>query len=108
MTMAKETEDAPKVTIDDFVSTHKMVAFCMTYIPVEVESADCEVFNDARLRKYFQAWPRSIGDPLNRYLELLEKNGFRMQTSLQGEPAIFCRRKTLAHERALLDDVFGN
>lgn len=104
--MAKETEEVPKVSIEDFVSTHKVIAFCTTYVPVEVESADCEVFNDARLRKYFQAWPRNIGDPLNVYLDMLERNGFRMRTSVQGEPAIFCRRKTEAHERALLDEVF--
>jgi hypothetical protein len=30
-----------------------------------------------------------------------------MQTSVQGEPAIFVRRKPQAHEQALLDEVFG-
>lgn len=107
--MGKDSmDDSPKVTLEDFVSTHKLVAFCETYVPEETEGAGTEVFNDIRLRKYFQAYPRNIGDPLNLYLEMLEKNGFRMRTSMQGEPALFVRRKTLPCQRALLDDAFGN
>lgn len=106
--MAKDTMDeSAKVTIEDFVSTHKVVAFCQTYTPCDVEGDGVEVFNDARLRKYFQAYPRNIGDPLNVYLDMLERNHFEMQTSVQGEPAIFVRRKPQAHEQALLDEVFG-
>lgn len=105
--MAKETDEQEKVTIEDFVSIHKVVAFCDTYIPVDVEGDGTEVFNDAALRKYFQAYPRNIGDPLNFYLDTLHKNGYIMRTSLQGEPAIFVRRKVQGHEQALLDEVFG-
>ena len=104
--MAKD-EEVQKVSIEDFVSNHKVVAFCSTYVPSDVEGPGVEVFNDAALRKYFQAYPRNIGDPLNVYLDILERNKFVMRTSLQGEPAIFVRRKTQAHEQALLEDVFG-
>lgn len=105
--MAKDTDEQSKVSIEDFVSTHKVIAFCNTYAPSDVEGDGVEVFNDARLRKYFQAYPRNIGDPLNVYLDMLERNKFEMRTSIQGEPAIFCKRKTQAHERALLDYAFG-
>lgn len=106
--MAKDTmEESAKVSIEDFVSTHKVVAFCQSYMPCDAEGDGVEVFNDARLRKYFQAFPRNIGDPLNVYLDMLQRNGYVMQTSIQGEPAIFCRRKTEAHQKALLEDAFG-
>lgn len=100
-------DESVKVTIEDFVSTHKVVAFCNSYMPADAEGEGVEVFNDSRLRKYFQAYPRNIGDPLNVYLDMLERNHFEMQTSVQGEPAIFVRRKPQAHEQALLDEVFG-
>lgn len=106
--MAKDTmEESAKVSIEDFVSTHKVVAFCQSYTPCDAEGDGVEVFNDARLRKYFQAFPRNIGDPLNVYLDMLQCNGYVMRTSIQGEPAIFCRRKTEAHQKALLEDAFG-
>lgn len=106
--MAKDTMDeSAKVTIEDFVSNHKVIAFCKAYMPADAEGEGVEVFNDSHLRKYFQAYPRNIGDPLNVYLDRLERNGFWMQTSVQGEPAIFVRRKPQAHEQALLDEVFG-
>lgn len=104
--MAKDEEDS-KVSVEDFCSVQKFTAFCATYEPSDAEGPNVEVFNDSRLRKYFQAYPRNIGDPLNVYLDWLERNKFVMRTSIQGEPAIFCKRKTLAHEKALLDDVFG-
>lgn len=106
--MPKDTvEESAKVSIEDFVSTHKVVAFCQSYMPCDAEGDGVEVFNDARLRKYFQAFPRNIGDPLNVYLDMLQRNGYVMRTSIQGEPAIFCRRKTEAHQKALLEDAFG-
>lgn len=106
--MAKsEIDESAKVSIEDFVSMHKVIAFCQSYTPCDAEGDGVEVFNDARLRKYFQAYPRNIGDPINWYLDTLQKNGFIMRTSIQGEPAIFCRRKTEARQQALLDDAFG-
>ena len=100
-------DESAKVTIEDFVSNHKVIAFCKAYMPADAEGEGVEVFNDSRLRKYFQAYPRNIGDPLNVYLDMLERNKFTMRTSIQGVPAIFCRRKTEAHQKALLEDAFG-
>lgn len=99
--------ESAKVSIEDFVSVHKLVAFCETYLPSDTEGLDVEVYNDSRLRKYFQAYPRNIGDPLNIYLDMLSKNGFKMHTSIQGEPAIFAKKKTQARNQLLLDDIFG-
>ena len=61
-----ETQSAPSVL--DFVSYHKVEAL--------------------RLRSYFQAYPRPLGDPLVNYLELLGAQGFRMITGVAGEPII--------------------
>ena len=38
-------DESAKVTIEDFVSTHKVVAFCQTYTPCDVEGDGVEVFN---------------------------------------------------------------
>ena len=105
--MSKEDEES-KVTIEDFVSQHKFAAFCRTYVPADAEGPGVEVFNDMRLRKYFQAFPRNIGDPLNVYLSWLEKNHYEMRTSVQGEPAIFVRLKVQAHDPGLMDAMFGD
>lgn len=103
-----EDEEPKGVTIEDFVSEYKLNAFCVSYNPAPQEAPDVEVFNDARLRKYFQAYPRNIGDPLNWYLEELNRKGFTMKTSIQDEPAIFVRRKSDSQQQILLEDVFGN
>ena len=104
--MSDDSESA-KVSIEDFVSVHKLTAFCTTYQAVDVDNIPgVEVFNEARLRKYFQAFPRTIGDPLNWYLDGLARNRFPMRTSSQGEPAIFVRRRVEAHESGLLDVMF--
>lgn len=102
-------EEVSKVTIEDFVSQHKVYAFCHTYQPVDNEQEADEVMTDARIRKYFQAFPRNIGDPLNWYLDALSKNGYTLRTSTLGEPALFVRRKSEARAASrLLDDVFGD
>ena len=52
-----------------------------------------EVFNVARLREYFNAWPvPKMPDPLPPYLNELERRGFAMQTGYDGQPALFCIR----------------
>lgn len=104
-----EEGDVQKVTIEDFVSVHKVQAFCRTYQPVDNEQEADDVMTDARIRKYFQAFPRNIGDPLIWYLDTLARNGFQLQTSSLGEPALFVRRKHEARVASrLLDDVFGS
>lgn len=103
----KEMEDnEAKVSIEDFVSRHKVEAFALTYVPAESESVATDVFNDARLRKYFQAFPRNIGDPLNVYLDMLEGKGFRMRTSVHGEPALFVTQRYQVEHTMLLDAAF--
>lgn len=80
------------LSIDDFVIPQKVNAFCEHFLPETNETSADEIFTDAKLRKYFQAYPRNIGDPLISYLNLLEiRGGFIMRTSTIGEPAIFVR-----------------
>lgn len=106
--MSKEDTEVAKVSIEDFVSQHKLTAFVNTYAAVDAEGHGVEVFNDSKLRQYFQAFPRNIGDPLNWYLDALSCNGYVMRTSIQGEPAIFVRRKVTAHETSMIDTMFGD
>lgn len=105
--MSKDDTEGTKVSIEDFVSQHKLAAFINAYQPVDAEGDGVEVFDDSRLRKYFQAFPRNIGDPLNWYLDALARNHYVMRTSIKGEPAILVRRKVTAHDSDLIDAVFG-
>ncbi len=106
--MSKDDTESAKVSIEDFVSVHKLTAFCNSHLPVDAENIPgAEVYNEARLRKYFQAYPRTIGDPLNWYLDGLARNKFPMRTSSQGEPAIFVIRKMTPHESQMIEDAFG-
>ena len=92
--MGKRNEDIEsdsKVSIDDFVITKKVDAFCDGFTPAKSEKEADIVFTDAKLRKYFQAYPRNIGDPLIVYVDLIAKKGFHLQTSIIGEPAIFVK-----------------
>lgn len=102
-----ENENNNATTIEDFVSPQKVVAFCNAYIPSDVERPEGDTFNEARLRRYFEAYPRSVGDPLVYYLDALQRNGFFMKTSVTGEPAIFVGYKASPHEHALTDCFFG-
>lgn len=91
--MDPENEQQRGVTLDDFVAPQKVSAFCSKYEPAEKQTFTTEVFNEVRLREYFKADVCSVGDPLKRYLEMLEAAGFNMRTSIQGEPAIFAKEK---------------
>jgi hypothetical protein len=102
-----DNTQAPKVTIDDYINRSLVVAFCSEYLPSDIRTADGEVFNEIRLRKYFHAYTISLGDPLVIYIQSLEKNGFTMRTDITGQPVIFVKRKVSAHERNLIDDVFS-
>lgn len=81
-----KTQSGPSVL--DFVSYHKVEAFVKSYRYTDNEADADEIFDEARLRSYFQAYPRPLGDPLVNYLELLEAQGFRMITGVAGEPII--------------------
>lgn len=87
----EEQNESKSVTISDFIISQKVNAFSDTYINTENESTADDVFTDSKLRKYFHAYPLSMGDPLAEYINLLEKQGFKMRTSITGEPAIFVR-----------------
>lgn len=80
------TQSGPSVL--DFVSCHKVEAFVKSYRYTDNEADADEVFDEARLRSYFQAYPRPLGDPLVNYLELLAAQGFPMKTGTAGEPVI--------------------
>ena len=81
-----ETQSGPSVL--DFVSYHKVESFVQSYSYSGSETEADEVFDEARLRAYFQAYPRPLGDPLVNYLELLAAQGFRMKTGVAGELVI--------------------
>ena len=92
----EELPDDPREALRNFVVEAKVTAFAYAYEPCQDE-LDCdEAFTDAKLRKYFNAYPRPAGDPLVIYVdEHLTPLGFRMtHSSLLGEPAIFVRQKT--------------
>lgn len=85
----KEKEEE-RVTLDSYYIPQKVKAFANSFVPCYSESLASEVFTDAKLRRYFQAFPiPSLGDLLIVYLNALEQEGFLLQTSVTGEPAIF-------------------
>lgn len=102
----EEQSESKSVSISDFIITQKVNAFQKTYVNTEDESIADDVFTDSKLRKYFHAYPLSIGDPLAEYINLLENHGFRMQTSITGEPAIFVKLNRVKNNFAI-EDTFG-
>ena len=83
---ASVSQSGPSVL--DFVSYRKVEAFVKSYRYTENEAEADEVFDEAKLRSYFQAYPRPLGDPLVNYLELLAAQGFPVKTGIAGEPVI--------------------
>lgn len=88
----KKKEDSG-VTIMDFVAPQKVEAFCRGYSPTMTETFSTEVFNESRLREYFKADVCSVGDPLVVYLQMLDAAGYKMTTSITGEPVILVNEK---------------
>lgn len=78
---------------DLYVFDSKVDAFCKAFDPA-TDPMDprpgIRTFTDADLRRYFNAYPKTCGDPLVIYVdELLADRGFRFQTSPLGdEPVI--------------------
>lgn len=104
--MAKNDE-TPEVTLEDFVVPQKVEAFAEAYAPASSQTMATEVFDDARLRSFFRAFPiAKVGDPLSVYVAMLEKRGFRMRVSIEGEPAIFANTKVHIDEKLLRDPYF--
>lgn len=80
----------PEPTLGSYYIQQKVEAFTRSYTPCSSEMDASEVFTDAKLRRYFHAFPiPSLGDLLIVYLNALEEEGFLLQTSVTGEPAIF-------------------
>lgn len=98
MSKKKDPEEVqdPLESLRAFVIESKVYAFAYQYEPCDDEDAADEVFTDEKLRKYFNAYPRTTGDPLVLYVdELLTNLGFRMShSSLLNEPVIFVRIKS--------------
>ena len=97
MSKKKEEEEPqdPLESLRAFVIESKVTAFAYQYEPCTSEEEADEVFTDEKLRKYFNAYHRTTGDPLVLYVdEFLANLGFRMShSSLLNEPAIFVRYK---------------
>ena len=90
--MEKEQNENTEGKVSFFIS-QKVDAFLDSYMPAKDDTDADEIFDDARLRKYFQAWPRPTGDPLIEYIDELEKAGFKFKTIITGEPAICVKYK---------------
>jgi hypothetical protein len=96
-------DEKPSLTLDAYFIPQKVAAFMHSYAPCTEEAAATDVFNDARLRHYFQAYPISgLGDLLIPYLDALEAEGFLLQTSITGEPAIFVTGKPYGNSSFML------
>lgn len=85
----------PRESLRAFVIEAKITAFAYAYEPASSEEDADEVFTDEKLRKYFNAYPRTTGDPLVLYVdEHLTPLGFRMShCEVLGEPVIFVKNK---------------
>ena len=80
-----QTSESKGPSVADFVSALKVDAFVRTFHCADDEFQADEVFDEARLRSYFQAYPRPLGDPLVLYLELLAAQGYTQVTGSMGE-----------------------
>lgn len=92
---ADATEGIEKegTSLADFVIPQKVAAFINSYDPTDDDRKATDVFDDARLRQFFKAYPCMHGDPLTLYLQMLSDAGFSMRVSISGEPAIFAIAK---------------
>lgn len=80
-------------------------AFCDTYKPVAHEEDADEVFTVRRLREFFNAWPLpKTPDPLLPYMNELERRGFAMHTSYDGQPGLFCLRWQIRGEVCTVEE----
>lgn len=92
--MAKEEEQNPQDSLEDFIIEEKFRAFNRRYKPFTDDgSLDCapdKIFNEQALRKFFGAYPKTIGDPLSIYVDgYLASAGFHMEVDeFSDEPVI--------------------
>ena len=88
----EENEINPR---DLYVIRAKVEAFDRAYSHTDCEHG-AEVYDDARLRSFFNAYPTATFDPLVWYTEELTAIGFRMNINLSGEPVFFVHRRGAA------------
>lgn len=83
-----ESKD-PKEALRAYVIEGKVYAFVTRYEPCDDEFEADEAFTDSTLRKWFNAYPKTVGDPLTLYMDELAAHGFRMVASaILGEPVL--------------------
>lgn len=88
-----EEAEQQGTTLEDFLLPQKLTAFVEAYQPVASERMATQMFNEGRLRSFFNAQICTLGDPLRLYLAALEAHGFRMEVHTTGEPVILCTEK---------------
>ena len=88
-----EKSEQQEVTLQDFVISAKIEAFCNKYKPLIHWREDCDMFTDYQLRSYFKAVVCPLGDPLALYLQELAVRGFKMIDDECGEPVIYAALK---------------
>lgn len=89
-------------TLEDFIIPQKLHAFTEAYAPVDKERLASDIFDDAKLRTFFKAYPCSLGDPLVLYLGALEMKGYKMRVAASGEPALFVVEKAT---QSIIDEI---
>lgn len=77
----QEEQRDPRESLLPFITEARVTAFLATYAPAKsLEEADL-TFNTSELRKYFDAYPKTCGDPLSMYIDdYLSPNGFCLKT----------------------------
>lgn len=89
--MSQEQQEPMLVVIDQLVD-----CFTGSYEPCYKEYDADEVFTIGKLRNFFCAYDPKPGfvDPIGEYLRILSEEGFVLQVTYEGLPAIFVKRKT--------------
>lgn len=106
--MKQESENQPRVTLEDFIVPAKIQAFVEEYEPAATEAEAEEVMGDAALRTFFQAFPLAIGDPMTLYIDALQRNGYRLRVTSNNEPALLLHHKSRKEQSSrMLEAAFG-
>lgn len=91
----KEAEERdPQENLVNFIILEKVNAFNRRYTPFvdngDIGCAPDKIFNEQALRKFFGAYPKTLGDPLSIYVDnYLAPAGFHMEVDEFGdEPVI--------------------
>lgn len=83
--------DDPREALRNFVVESKVAAFVASYAPAPSEALADRCFTSNELRKYFDAYVKTVGDPLAVYVDdyLCRVHHFKFVTSaLLGEPVL--------------------